>query len=112
MNRQHINDLTQSLDRSRNNQESSPYDHIGEWFDPKLLKSLQPIESGASAIRPVGRLGFFHNHNDIRQKIENADNRTNGHSETLMKKKYCRRTGVKYYCCGFSVWWYRKRYIH
>ncbi|AFZ47453.1 hypothetical protein Cyast_1490 [Cyanobacterium stanieri PCC 7202] len=98
MNKQDINQLSQHL--THNNQESSPYDHIAQWFHPKLLKNLQSIENGAGAVRSIGRLGFFHNHKDIRQSIENADNRTNGHAETLMRKNIAVEQGLNIIVVG------------
>lgn len=100
MNRQQVNELSQSLERSKNNQESSPYDHIAKWFHPKLFKNVQSIENGAGAIRSVGRLAFFHNHNQIKESITNADSRTNGHSEALMRRNIAVEPGLNIIVVG------------
>ncbi|MTF39880.1 tubulin-like doman-containing protein [Cyanobacterium aponinum] len=100
MNRQQINELSNTLQETQKNQQTSPFDHIAKWFHPKLCKNLQSIENGAGAVRSVGRLGFFHNHNQIRTIIENADNRTNGYSETLMRRNIAVEQGLNIIVVG------------
>lgn len=86
MNRQQIDELAQGLKKSNEFGQKSPYDHISRWFPPQLLNNLQSIENGAGAIRPVGRLAFFHNRNSIQTAIKNADQRTQKHSARLLSK--------------------------
>ena len=69
MNNQEINDLNKGLTRRSQYERQSPYDHIGNWFPPQILKDLKSIENGAGAIRPVGRLAFFHNYDKIHNNL-------------------------------------------
>ncbi len=62
-----------------------PFDHIGCWFPPQLLRNITAIEEGAKGIRPVGRLAFFHNYSVIQEAIQKAERRTRGHEQTIMK---------------------------
>lgn len=63
-----------------------PYDHIGIWFPPQLLRNIKAVEEGAKGIRPVGRLAFFHNYQKIKTAIETAEKRTRGHDSVLLKE--------------------------
>ncbi|MBF2057142.1 MAG: hypothetical protein IGQ45_07930 [Cyanobacterium sp. T60_A2020_053] len=86
MNKQEIDDLSKGLERRSEYERQSPYDHIGSWFPKQILKDVKSIENGAGAIRPVGRLAFFHNHSKIQQAIDTADNATVGHAQKLLTK--------------------------
>lgn len=86
MNKQEIDDLSKGLERRSEYERQSPYDHIGTWFPKQILKDVKSIENGAGAIRPVGRLAFFHNYSKIHQAIDTADNATVGHAQKLLNK--------------------------
>jgi len=86
MNKQEIDDLSKGLERRNPHERTSPYDHIGTWFPKQILKDVKSIENGAGAIRPVGRLAFFHNYSKIHQAIDTADNTTVGHAQRLLSK--------------------------
>lgn len=86
MNKQEIDDLSKGLERRNEYERTSPYDHIGKWFPKQILKDVKSIENGAGAIRPVGRLAFFHNYSKIHQAIDTADNATVGHAQKLLSK--------------------------
>ncbi len=45
--------------------------HVADWFYPNL-RDKADLTQGAGAIRPYGRLAFFHNYNSIRTAIEQA----------------------------------------
>ncbi|WP_026102087.1 tubulin-like doman-containing protein [Geminocystis herdmanii] len=100
MNKQEINDLVAGLEERNPHERTSPYNHIANWFPPQLVRNLQAIEDGAGAIRPVGRLAFFHNHNKIQSAIKNADNRTIGHSEKLLSKNIAVESGTNIFVFG------------
>lgn len=86
MNKQEIDDLSKGLEQRSEYERESPYDHIGTWFPKQILKDVKSIENGAGAIRPVGRLAFFHNYSNIQEAIRTADNATVGHSQKLLHK--------------------------
>ncbi|WPF88135.1 tubulin-like doman-containing protein [Cyanobacterium aponinum AL20118] len=86
MNKQEIDDLSKGLERRNPHERTSPYYHIGTWFPKQILKDVKSIENGAGAIRPVGRLAFFHNYSKIHQAINTADNATVGHAQRLLSK--------------------------
>lgn len=100
MNKQEVNDLVKELEKKEPFEGISPFDHISTWFPPQLLKDLKSIENGAGAIRPVGRLAFFHNHNKIQSAIKNADNRTQGHSKELLNKNIILESGTNIFVVG------------
>lgn len=88
MSREQVNNLVQELSRRSSNYEGMPsvYSHIQEWFPPQLLNNLKAIDEGAQAIRPVGRLAFFHNYRKIKQALIAAEQRTRGHEGFLLRK--------------------------
>ena len=88
MSRSEVNNMVQELSRPSSNYEGSPgvYKNLQEWFPPQLLKNLKAIDEGAQAIRPVGRLAFFHNYRKIKQALISAEQRTRGHDSFLLKK--------------------------
>ncbi len=88
MTRSQVDNMVKELQRRSSNYEGSPgvYKNIQAWFPPKLLKDLKAIEEGAQAIRPVGRLAFFHNYRKIKAAIESAEKRTRGHNAVLLRK--------------------------
>ncbi len=82
-----VTELVQGLEQSRSNRhQPSPYEHIAQWFPPQLLRNIKAIDQGAKGIRPVGRLAFFHNYVKIKNAIENAEQRTRGHEQELLRK--------------------------
>jgi hypothetical protein len=100
MNKQEINDLAIGLEKRSQYERQSPYDHIGSWFPPQILRDLKSIENGAGAIRPVGRLAFFHNYNKIQNAIKNADNSTVGHAQKLLTKNIVVEAGTNIIIVG------------
>jgi hypothetical protein len=82
-----ISELVQGLEQCNSSRyQPSPYEHIAQWFPPQLLRNIKAIDQGAKGIRPVGRLAFFHNYLKIKQAIENAEQRTRGHEQELLRK--------------------------
>ncbi|MBD2387331.1 tubulin-like doman-containing protein [Cylindrospermum sp. FACHB-282] len=77
--------FVEGLERRSEYTRHGPYDHIGRWFPPQLLRNIKAVEEGAKGIRPVGRLAFFHNYQKIKTAIETAENRTRGHESFLLK---------------------------
>ncbi|MDJ0744948.1 MAG: tubulin-like doman-containing protein [Xenococcaceae cyanobacterium MO_167.B27] len=88
MSRSEVNNMVQELGRRSSNYEGSPgvYKNIEQWFPPQLLKNLKAIDEGAQAIRPVGRLAFFHNYRQIKNALISAEQRTRRHDAFLLKK--------------------------
>lgn len=78
MKAQEVDDLTRGLERRSQYERQSPFDHIANWFPPQALKDVKSIEYGAGAVRPIGRLAFFHNpnFNKIQNAIKTAENLT------------------------------------
>jgi hypothetical protein len=100
MSSQEIDQLTQGLARRESHERRSPYDHIGCWFSPHLLKNIKAIEDGASGIRPVGRLAFFHNYRKIQTAIQSAENRTRGHNSYLIEQGLVVEPGLNIFVVG------------
>ncbi len=80
-----IENFKTGLERRSSYDRQGPYDHISLWFPPQLSNNIKAIEDGAKAIRPVGRLAFFHNYRKIKAAIDGAERRTRGHSATLLR---------------------------
>ncbi|BAQ63280.1 tubulin-like doman-containing protein [Geminocystis sp. NIES-3709] len=100
MNKQEIDDLTKGLERRSEYERQSPYDHIGSWFPKQTLKDVKSIENGAGAIRPVGRLAFFHNYTKIQSSIDTAENTTVGHGQKLLTKNIVVESGTNIIIVG------------
>lgn len=100
MSSQEVNDLAQGLERRSSHELERPYDCIGCWFAPQLLKNIKAIEDGASGIRPVGRLAFFHNYRKIQEAIKVAENRTRGHEKKLLEKGFLVEPGLNIFVVG------------
>ncbi|QLE58311.1 tubulin-like doman-containing protein [Nostoc sp. TCL26-01] len=79
--------FVEGLERRSEYTRHGPYDHIGRWFPPQLLRNIKAVEEGAKGIRPVGRLAFFHNYQKIKTAIESAERRTRGHESLLLNHK-------------------------
>lgn len=77
-----------------------PYDHIGRWFPPQLLRNIKAVEEGAKGIRPVGRLAFFHNYQKIKTAIETAEKRTRGHDSLLLREGLRVESGLNIFVVG------------
>ncbi|MEL7523733.1 MAG: tubulin-like doman-containing protein, partial [Cyanobacteria bacterium J06553_1] len=45
-------------------------------------------DEGAQAIRPVGRLAFFHNYRKIKAALESAEQRTRGHEAFMIRNNW------------------------
>lgn len=90
MTRIEVDLLTKELSRRGSNYDGSPgaYSNIASWFPPQLLKNLKAIDEGAQAIRPVGRLAFFHNYRNIKAAIELAERKTRGHEGFMIRKNW------------------------
>ncbi|NET08133.1 MAG: zinc-ribbon domain-containing protein [Symploca sp. SIO2B6] len=63
------------------------YPWIEAWFPNELERNIGALEAGAGQIRACGRFAFFYNYHRIRQRFEEACNRTKGH-ENFMLDKY------------------------
>lgn len=102
MSSKEVTNFVQGLEQRKRNKSdrASPYDHIGRWFPPQLLKNVKAVEDGAKGIRPVGRLAFFHNYSRIRQAIETAENRTRGHEAKLLQKALYLEPGLNIFVIG------------
>ena len=64
------------------------FSHIQEWFPPTLKDAITVISGGANGVRPIGRLGFFHNFQIIKQAIQDAVRRTVGHEQKMLPHNY------------------------
>jgi hypothetical protein len=100
MKSQEVDDLAQGLDRRSAHERQGPYDHIECWFNPHLLSNIKSIENGASGIRPVGRLSFFHNYRKIKETIQAAENKTIGHEQKLLKQGLDVNSGLNIFVVG------------
>ncbi|ELS00025.1 tubulin-like doman-containing protein [Gloeocapsa sp. PCC 73106] len=100
MNTIEINTLLQGLKQRQKDDRPGPYDHIQRWFPPQLLNNLKAVEDGAKGIRPVGRLAFFHNYRKIQAAIEQAENRTRGYEDRLLKKGWVVEPGLDIFVVG------------
>lgn len=100
MSSKEVTNFVQGLERRNQSDRSSPYDHIGRWFPPQLLRNIKAVEEGAKGIRPVGRLAFFHNYSNIRSAIETAEKRTRGHEAKLLQKGLYLEPGLNIFIIG------------
>lgn len=92
--------FVQGLERRSAYERYGPYDHIGRWFPPQLLRNIKAVEEGAKGIRPVGRLAFFHNYQKIKTAIETAEKRTRGHDSVLLKSGLKIEPGLNIFVVG------------
>jgi len=90
----------QGLERRSAYERHGPYDHIGIWFPPQLLRNIKAVEEGAKGIRPVGRLAFFHNYQKIKTAVESAEKRTRGHEPLLLKSGLRVEPGLNIFVVG------------
>ena len=90
MTRSEVDNMTRELSRNVSNYDGSPgvHSNISSWFPPQLLTNLKAIDEGAQAIRPVGRLAFFHNYRKIKSAIESAEQRTRGHEAFMIRNNW------------------------
>lgn len=88
------------LERRSEYNSYGPYDHIGIWFPPQLLRNVKAVEEGAKGIRPVGRLAFFHNYQKVKIAIETAERRTRGHEALLLKSGFKIDPGLSIFVVG------------
>ena len=90
MTRSEVDNMTRELSRNVSNYDGSPgvHSNISSWFPPQLLNNLKAIDEGAQAIRPVGRLAFFHNYRKIKAAIESAEQRTRGHESFMIRNNW------------------------
>jgi len=88
------------LERRSEYNSYGPYDHIGIWFPPQLLRNIKAVEEGAKGIRPVGRLAFFHNYQKVKTAIETAERRTRGHEALLLKSGFKIDPGLSIFVVG------------
>ncbi len=100
MTSQEVDDLGRGLEKRSEYEREGPYDHIGNWFPPQLLKNIKAIEEGASGIRPVGRLAFFHNYRKIKEAIQIAENKTRGYKQSLLQKGLIVEKGLNIFVVG------------
>ncbi|MEM8719021.1 MAG: tubulin-like doman-containing protein [Cyanobacteria bacterium P01_G01_bin.39] len=90
MTRAEVDNFAREITRKGQNYDGSPgvYENISSWFPPQLLKNLKAVDEGAQAIRPVGRLAFFHNYRKIKAAIESAETRTRGHEAFMIRNNW------------------------
>ena len=90
MTRLEVDNMTRELSRNVSNYDGSPgvHSNISSWFPPQLLPDLKAIQDGAQAIRPVGRLAFFHNYRKIKSTIDSAEQRTRGHEAFMIRNNW------------------------
>ncbi|MBD2504016.1 tubulin-like doman-containing protein [Anabaena azotica] len=97
------NEVTMFVDGLEKRPEYSrygPYDHIGRWFPPQLLRNIKAVEEGAKGIRPVGRLAFFHNYQKIKTAIETAERLTRGHEALMLSRGITVEPGLNIFVIG------------
>jgi len=92
--------FVEGLERRSEYSNYGPYDHIGIWFPPQLLRNIKAVEEGAKGIRPVGRLAFFHNYQTIKTAIETAERRTRGYESKMLKSGLKIEPGVSIFVVG------------
>ena len=92
--------FVQGLERRSAYERHGPYDHIGIWFPPQLLRNIKAVEEGAKGIRPVGRLAFFHNYQKIKTAVESAEKRTRGHEPLLLRSGLRVEPGLNIFVVG------------
>lgn len=102
MTRSEVDNIARELSRRGRNYDGSPgvYSNISSWFPPQLLKNLKAIDEGAQAIRPVGRLAFFHNYRKIKAAIESAEQRTRGHEAFMIRNNWSVENKLNIYIVG------------
>ncbi len=65
---------------------NTPYNHIAEWLPRSVIENAKAIDNGASGIRAVARLAFFHNYAAIKNKIVEAERGTKNPSPELINE--------------------------
>ena len=100
MTSQEIDELVRGLERRGEFDSSSPYEHIGRWLPPQLIRNVKAIEDGAGGIRPVGRLSFFHNYQKIRAAIQTAENKTRMHERIMLEQGLTVQPGLNIFVVG------------
>lgn len=100
MSSREVTTFVEGLERRSEYNDYGPYDHIGRWFPPQLLRNIKAVEDGAKGIRPVGRLAFFHNHQKIQLAINNAEERTRGHEAYLLRSGLKVEPGLSIFVVG------------
>ena len=100
MSSKEVTNFVQGLEQRNKSDRSSPYDHIGRWFPPQLLKNVKAVEDGAKGIRPVGRLAFFHNYSTIKKAIDTAERKTRGHEAKLLQQGLYLEQGLNIFIVG------------
>ncbi len=100
MTSQEIDELVRGLERRGEFDSSSPYEHIGRWLPPQLIRNVKAIEDGAGGIRPVGRLSFFHNYRKIRESIKSAEDRTRLHERVMLEQGLTVQPGLNIFVVG------------
>jgi Tubulin like len=100
MKSQEIDELIRGLEQRGELDRYSPYEHIGRWLPPQLIRNVKAVEDGAGGIRPVGRLSFFHNYRKIKEVIQAAEDRTRRHERTLMERGLTVEPGLNIFVVG------------
>jgi hypothetical protein len=95
-----VTNFVQELERRSAQDRQGPYDHIGIWFPPQLLKNIKAVEEGAKGIRPVGKLAFFHNYQRIQAAVDAAERRTRGHDANLLRSGLRVEPGLNIFIVG------------
>jgi hypothetical protein len=100
MNGNEVNDLAKGLEDRGPYAPPSPYEHIKSWFPPQLRSNLKAIENGASGVRPIGKVAYFHNFRKIKEAIKAAENRTLGHDLFMLEKNLIVKPGLNVFVVG------------
>jgi Tubulin like len=100
MKSQEIDELIRGLQKNGELDRNSPYEHIGRWLPPQLIRDVKAVEDGAGGVRPVGRLSFFHNYRKIKEVIQAAEDRTRRHERTLMERGLIVEPGLNIFVVG------------
>ena len=100
MNGREVDDLARGLEERDKYSSQSPYEHVKGWFPPQLRSNLKAIEEGASGVRPIGRVTYFHNFRKIKDTIKSAENRTIGHEQKMLQKNLIVEPGLNIFVVG------------
>lgn len=63
----------------------TPYNHIAEWLPKSVVENAKAIDNGASGIRAVARLAFFHNYSLPSVRIGREQKEKNGSTRKTEK---------------------------
>jgi hypothetical protein len=78
--------------------------HIGEWFDVERLRHIKDFTKGADSIRMAGRLCFFQNYQQIRNRLEEALNQVRLQRNKDMVEERYRDRGMQIDDGGLNIY--------